>query len=144
MGKFDVVYTLEVMEHIPAQFHDKITTFLVERTKKYMLFSAAQWVFPFRVHLGIKISTFCVERTQQCLPRDAVRFCLFIFEWIASVACGCAARVSMALQQNHKTFGIGDKEKYPSFKPRVLDKTGCFLATSELLGGIFGSGYSHK
>jgi hypothetical protein len=30
------------MEHIPPEFHDKISSFLVKRTGKYLLFSAAQ------------------------------------------------------------------------------------------------------
>ena len=30
------------MEHIPPEVHDKISSFLVKRTGKYLLFSAAQ------------------------------------------------------------------------------------------------------
>lgn len=41
MGKHDLVFSLEVAEHIPFQFHSQLVKFLASRTKKWLVFSAA-------------------------------------------------------------------------------------------------------
>ncbi|EGD83064.1 hypothetical protein PTSG_12062 [Salpingoeca rosetta] len=42
MSKFDLVYSIEVLEHIPREFHDKMADFLVSRVDKLLVFSAAR------------------------------------------------------------------------------------------------------
>ena len=42
LGKFDVVLSSEVAEHIPLKYHDKMFDFMVAKTKKFLLFGAAR------------------------------------------------------------------------------------------------------
>eukprot|EP00056_Hartaetosiga_gracilis_P017826 m.8572 g.8572 ORF g.8572 m.8572 type:complete len:305 (+) comp6140_c0_seq1:148-1062(+) len=39
--RFDLVYSIEVLEHIPREYHDKVADFLVERARGILVFSAA-------------------------------------------------------------------------------------------------------
>lgn len=41
LGEFDVVLSIEVLEHIPVKYHTRIIEFLVNKTKKFLVFSAA-------------------------------------------------------------------------------------------------------
>ena len=50
--KFDLVMTIEVLEHIPAEFHPHAIDALAQATKKYLLFSAAHPGQPGEGHVG--------------------------------------------------------------------------------------------
>jgi hypothetical protein len=40
-GQYDVVYSIEVLEHIPRQYHDKVADFLANRVGKWLVFAAS-------------------------------------------------------------------------------------------------------
>lgn len=55
--KFDLVMTIEVVEHIPVEFHPHIIDFLAQATKKYILFSAAHPGQDGQGHVGPSMKT---------------------------------------------------------------------------------------
>lgn len=55
--KFDLVMTIEVVEHIPVEFHPHIIDFLTQATKKYILFSAAHPKQKGQGHVGPSMKT---------------------------------------------------------------------------------------
>lgn len=55
--RYDMVQTIEVLEHIPATMHPKLVKALAKSTKKWLLFSAAHPDQPGEGHIGPSMKT---------------------------------------------------------------------------------------